>query len=94
MIPVMANHGVGLGHLLVRLGQDQLDMAGVGHVRVDLREESATAGKSPPPLPSQKQASMILLGLGMGLVRGGYIHDREHGMSVVAAWGPGSPGCA
>lgn len=57
---------------LLTLGQDELDVAGVRHVRVDLR----------------------LSWLEMNTIDTIHrvaenIHDREHGMCVFAAWGPG-----
>ena len=61
-------NSLGLLDDLLTLGQDELDVAGVGHIGVDL-----------------------WIGLDANFKSDHWenIHDRGHGMSFVAAWGPG-----
>lgn len=65
---VTLGDGIGLLDDLLSLGEDELDVAGVGHVGVDLAW--SVFGK---------HVIWVVVN----------IHDRGHGMSVVAAWGPG-----
>lgn len=72
---VTANDGLGLLDDLLALGEDELDVAGVGHVGVDL------GGSGQHERPA-------------GMLGFANVHDRGHGKSSCAAWGPGSLGCA
>ena len=66
----------GLLDFFLTLGQDELDVARVSHVGVDLVEcQLATL-----PL------SLYLLSF---YPQGYHIHDREHGRCVSVPWGPG-----
>lgn len=68
-VGITASNLLRLLHNLLALGQDQLDVAGVRHVWVDLELQ---VSRRP----------------GEGWVEG-VLRDREHGMFVDAAWGPG-----
>ena len=71
---VAANNLLGLLDNLLSLGEDELDVAGVRHVGVDLDVMLALGGFGDSAI--------------RGLV-GVYVHDRGHGTCVCAAWGPG-----
>ena len=60
----------GLLNDLLALGEDHLDVARVGHVRVDL-------------------GRVVSLGVQIGEIQSGNVHDRGHGMCGGSAWGPG-----
>lgn len=69
-------NGGGLLDLLIGLGEDKLDVAGVGHVGVDLEEKgqpSFFAEKKKKPKTNLR----------------GNVHDREHGRCDGDPWGPG-----
>lgn len=73
------NNSVGFLHNLLSLGEDQLDVAGVGHVGVDLRH-------------GQSEKSWLRFSRWLRVTEpffGEHIHDRGHGKFVGAAWGPG-----
>ena len=76
---VTADDSLGLLDNLLTLGKDELDVAGVGHVRVDLYVMLVTVARF---------RRFVLV---IGTVRFGNfnIRDRGHGKSVGAAWGPG-----
>jgi hypothetical protein len=62
---------------LLALGEDELDVAGVGHVGVDLRNQLVFLCYR-----------SVVFGF-QGMKRKGNIHDRGHGRSFCDPWGPG-----
>lgn len=71
------SNSLGLLDDLLSLGEDKLDVAGVGHVGVDL---------------GHKMSAQLLIGPHsdfVGAVLSVNVHDRGHGKFVGAAWGPG-----
>lgn len=73
------NNSVGLLDDLLSLGEDQLDVAGVRHVGVDLRH--GQSGRSCGRFHRWLRVTEPFFR--------GHIRDRGHGKFVGAAWGPG-----